>query len=253
MSSRKPIIIGNWKLNHSKKSAGIFFDSLREALKNKTINADLALAPVSTMLDFAQQKLQDSCVRVSAQDVFYEPQGPYTGEYASEHLQEIGVSYSIVGHSERRRLFHESDQDSGKKAHACLRAHITPICCVGETLTEREDGHMHDVLERQVGAFAEHIRSGSEQIIFAYEPVWAIGTGRSASALQAQEVHAYIRHLWGRSKGQEAADALRIIYGGSVTPLNIKELVSMTDVDGALVGGASLQVESFLAMVLQLL
>jgi len=253
MSLRKPIIIANWKLNHSKASAALYFEELTRALRTlgeKARNADLVIAPVATMLDFAVQELKNSDVSVAAQDVFYEPKGAYTGTYASEHLKDLGVTYCLVGHSERRRLFHESDQDAAKKAEACLRAQIIPICCVGESLDEREQGLMHDVLKRQVQAFADHV--GDYEIILAYEPVWAIGTGRSASAAEAEEVHAFLRSLWGQLKGERAASVLRIAYGGSLTPQNIKEIVSMPDIDGALVGGASLQVESFLAMVVEL-
>jgi triosephosphate isomerase len=254
-NARKPILVGNWKLHHSKKSAGLFFDEIMRALEHKNIAADLALAPVATMLDFAQQKLQNSCIRVSAQNVFYEAQGPYTGEWSSEDLHEMGVSYCIVGHSERRRLFHESNVDTGKKAKACVRAQVTPICCVGESLQERDDGDMLRVLERQLKAYAEYLAEHAYErdIILAYEPVWAIGTGRSATAMQAQEAHAHLRRLWGEYLGPDVAKRTRIIYGGSVTAQNIKEILASPDVDGALVGGASLQVESFLAMVVQLL
>ena len=255
MSTRKPILIANWKLHHSKATAGAFFKALVSGLKTlgpKAHNVDLVIAPVATLLDFATQELKNSGVSVAAQDVFYEARGAYTGEFSSENLRELGVKYSLVGHSERRRLFHESDQDAGKKAQACLLAQVTPICCVGESLVEREEGLMHDVLKRQVRAFADYMSDEHEQIILAYEPVWAIGTGRSASAEQAEEAHAFLRELWGQYRGNKAANALRVIYGGSVTPQNIEELVSMPDIDGALVGGASLQVESFLAMVVQL-
>jgi len=253
--TRKPILIGNWKLHHSKKSAGLFFRELVENLKNKKLDLDLAIAPVATMLDFAHEELKNSGVSVGAQDVFYEPKGAYTGEYSTEQLFEIGVKYCIVGHSERRRLFQESDDDTRKKAQACLRARIIPICCIGETLKEREDGHMHVILERQLKAFAAGIKEELEniqEIILAYEPVWAIGTGRSASSIEAQEAHAFIRKLWENLVGSKISSQTRIIYGGSVTPENITELVLMPEIDGALVGGASLQVESFLAMVFQL-
>jgi triosephosphate isomerase len=252
MSTRKPILIANWKLNHSKSSAANFFMKLLAGLKNFRYweqKVDLVIAPVATLLDFAAQELKNSGVSIAAQDVFYESQGAYTGEYSSEHLKDLGVSFSIVGHSERRRLFYESDQDAGKKAQACLRAHVTPICCVGESLAEREEGIMHDVLRRQVKAFADNLSDQAHDIILAYEPVWAIGTGRCAQAQEAEEAHGFIRDLWGHLKGKQAASAIRIVYGGSVTPQNIAELVSMPNIDGALVGGASLQVESFLAMV----
>lgn len=255
MSIRKPILIANWKLNHSKASAGAFFKALVLGLKtlgSKAHNVDLVIAPVVTLLDFAAQELKNSGVSVAAQDVFYETKGAYTGEYSCEHLGELGVEFCIIGHSERRRIFYESDEDAGKKAEACLLAHVTPICCVGESLAEREEGFMKDVLIRQVQAIAQHVPELHDQIILAYEPIWAIGTGRSASAEQAQQAHAFLRDLWKHYRGKEAANALRIVYGGSVSPQNIKELVSMPDIDGALVGGASLQVESFLAMVVQL-
>jgi triosephosphate isomerase len=248
---KAPLIIANWKLNHSKKSAGEFFKYIKDFFDAHTVSAEIVIAPVATMLDFAHEELKDSPIKVCAQNVFYESFGAYTGEYSCEHLRELNIDYCIVGHSERRRLFGENDEDISKKAKACLKAHITPISCIGESLVERESGLMAEVLKRQVRACADAYDSYEDkELIIAYEPLWAIGSGHAASPQQAQESHALIRTLWEHYRGYEEASHLRIIYGGSVNPHNIKDLLSMPDIAGVLVGNASLQVESFLAIVL---
>ncbi len=244
------LLVANWKLNHSKKSAGDFLSSLIPATSNLK-QVEVALAPVSLHLDFLQQKAVGTKLSIAAQNVFYEDHGAFTGEFSAEQLAELGVSIAIVGHSERRRLFLEDDEIVVKKVAACLKHDLIPIACVGETLIERDRGQLHDVIKRQCLALAEVVLENQE-IILAYEPVWAIGTGLSASAQQAEEAHALIRQMLAQAWGLARASRTRILYGGSLTAQNIKEIVSMPNVDGALVGGASLQVGSFLAMVNEL-
>jgi triosephosphate isomerase len=238
-----PLLIGNWKLNHSKASAQDFFEQVAPALVSLK-QVDVAVAPVALWLDFAVQKLAGTNIAVAAQNVFFEEKGAFTGEWSARQLKELGVKMAIVGHSERRNIFKESDQDVAKKASACVKAGIIPVVCVGESLSERDGGKLAQVLERQCAAVMNELRDQEHPLIFAYEPVWAIGTGRSASAAQANEAHEIIRQL--------VSLPIKIIYGGSVTPQNIREIVSMPHVDGALVGGASLQVDSFLSMVKEL-
>lgn len=240
--NQKALLIGNWKLNHSKASAKEFFEHIAKALIYAPV--DLGIAPVALQLDFAADQLKHTAINVVAQNVFYEEKGAFTGEWSAIQLKELGVSMAIVGHSERRSIFHESDEMVAKKAHACLKAGIKPIICVGETLVEREQGNLQAALERQCRAVMKELEPYNEELIFAYEPVWAIGTGRSATAQEANEAHEIIRRI--------LAKPIKILYGGSVSPQNIKEIVSMPSIDGALVGGASLQVDSFLSMVKEL-
>ncbi|MCA9507642.1 MAG: triose-phosphate isomerase [Myxococcales bacterium] len=244
MGSKKPLLIANWKLHHSKASAGDFFERVVPVIA-AVKHVDLAIAPVALMLDFSVQKLCKSSIKVAAQNVFYEEKGAFTGEWSVAQLREIGVSMAIVGHSERRSIFKESDSDVAKKARACLLGGLTPIICVGESLKERDEGQLEAVLNRQCQLVMEHIKDLDGEIIFAYEPLWAIGTGRSASAKEADEAHGIIFKILDKRPA-------KVIYGGSVKADNIREIVAMPHVDGALVGGASLQVESFLSMVKEL-
>jgi triosephosphate isomerase len=209
----------------------------------------VAVAPPFTALHAVAAAVRGTGVEVAAQDVHWEAQGAFTGEISAAMLAEAGCRHGIVGHSERRQLFGETDEGVRKKVGALLQANLLPIVCVGETLAEREGGKTLAVVERQVrGALAGIPASALAAITVAYEPVWAIGTGKTATAAQAQEVHAAIRKLL-RELGGDAADAMRIQYGGSVKPDNAAELMSQPDVDGALVGGASLKAGDFLAIV----
>lgn len=243
--SKHALLVANWKLNHDRKTAGVFIDAILANTLPEHIS--LAIAPVMTMLDFVGEKLSRSKIALAAQNVFYADSGAFTGECSAMHLKEVGVRYCIIGHSERRVLFHESDVDVGKKAHACLRAGLVPIVCVGESRDERVGGETFNVITRQLDA-AFHDDVGAHEIIIAYEPVWAIGTGLTASAGQIDEVHGFIAQM-ARQAGKLN---LRIIYGGSVNPQNIEEIMAISHVDGALIGGASLQAESFLSMVQKL-
>lgn len=244
---RKPLLIGNWKLNHSRASAAAFFS----ALETFSTSADLAIAPVAPMLELVGRCVADFPIKLAAQNVFYEQKGAYTGEWSAEQLKELGVSFCIVGHSERRALFFETDELVQQKVQACFRAGVIPVICVGETLAEREADLTFEVIKRQVTAVLASFPAQNEAV-FAYEPVWAIGTGKTATREQAQEVHAAIRSLIYEKIGEWCAENTRILYGGSVNAQNIREIIQMPDVDGALVGGASLQAESFLSMVKQL-
>lgn len=247
MVERK-LLIGNWKLNHSFSSAQAFLDACPR-LDLGSVEA--AVAPVSLMLDFMGRGLRPLGLKLAAQNVFYESKGPFTGEHSAEQLAELGVSFSIVGHSERRKLFNETDEIVSKKTLACLKASITPVICVGETLFERDSSMTKDVISRQVSAVIDNLpNSVAEEIIFAYEPLWAIGSGKSASLADIEEIHRLIRQLLEDSFGLQVKK--RILYGGSVSPENILEISTVPDVDGVLVGGASLQAESFLAMVRKL-
>lgn len=241
---RKKLLIGNWKLNHSFQSANEFLKNLGSPHLGQV---EAAIAPVPLMLDFLGQRLPPG-IKLCGQNVFYETLGAFTGEYSALQLAELKVSFCIVGHSERRKFFNESDEDVAKKAKACLMAGITPVVCVGETLAEREDGQAAAKIKSQVEAIIEASTSVDQEIIFAYEPLWAIGSGKSASLKDIEEIHRLIRALLNSHLGI-TAEKMRILYGGSVSPENIAGISTVPDVDGVLVGGASLQAESFLAMV----
>jgi triosephosphate isomerase len=218
-------------------------------LGDAAAKVQVAVAPPFTAIHAVAGALRGTAVEVAAQDVHWEAQGAFTGEISAAMLAEAGCRHGIVGHSERRQLFGETDEAVRKKVGALLQANVLPIVCVGETLAEREAGKTLAVVERQVrGALAGIPSSALASLTVAYEPVWAIGTGKTATSAQAQEVHAAIRKIL-RDLGGGAADAIRIQYGGSVKPDNAAELMSQPDVDGALVGGASLKAGDFLAIV----
>jgi triosephosphate isomerase len=210
----------------------------------------VVVAPPFTALDAAAQALAGSAIRLAAQNCYPEATGAFTGEVSPLLLKDAGCSYAIIGHSERRQLFAESDEFINRKVLALIQAGLGGIFCIGETLAEREDGTFLEVLRRQVRlGLAGLTPAQLTGLVVAYEPVWAIGTGRTASDAQAQEAHAFVRGLLGELFGAEAADATRILYGGSVKPNNIDGLMAQPDVDGALVGGASLQAEDFARIV----
>lgn len=245
---RTPVIAGNWKLF---KTIGESVD-LVEKLKplvDKTRDVEIVVAPVFTALSRVSDAAADTNINLAAQDCFWEEEGAFTGEVAPKLLKDAGCSHVIIGHSERRQYFGETDTTVNKKVKAAISAGLKAIVCVGETLEERESARTFPVIESQVqnslaGLLAETVAG----LVIAYEPVWAIGTGKTASDEQAQEVHVFIRGLILRLFGQGAADAVRILYGGSVKPDNIKGLMAQPDIDGALVGGASLKADSFAAI-----
>jgi len=242
---RIPFIAGNWKMYKSVHETVVFVKELRSALKD-TSGVEIVIAPPFTAIHAAAEAARNTTIGVAAQDLYWEKEGAFTGEVAPGMIKEAGAEYVIIGHSERRRLFGETDAIVNRKVGAAIAADLTPIVCVGETLEEREANATLDVLDRQLKDGLDRLTSGHiSELVIAYEPVWAIGTGRNATATQAGEAHAHIRQRLRQWFGGDAADHCHVIYGGSVKPDNIKELIAEPDVDGALVGGASLDVKSF--------
>ncbi|GAB4317916.1 MAG: triose-phosphate isomerase [Candidatus Sumerlaeia bacterium] len=249
MGERTPVIAGNWKLN---KTIGETLDFINAflPLAAGAQHCDIVICPPFTALSRAAERLRGSRIALGAQDCYWEEAGAFTGEVSPVMLKDAGCRYCIVGHSERRQYFGETDEGVNKKALALLRAGLTPIICVGELLAQREAGQTEQIVAAQIrgclkGFSADQIRAS----IIAYEPVWAIGTGRAATPEMAQDVHVLVRNLLGELAGAATAADVRILYGGSVTPQNVKALMAQPDIDGALVGGASLKVESFSQLV----
>jgi triosephosphate isomerase (TIM) len=238
---RRPFIAANWKMNKTVPEARDFVNAFLESVKDLD-DRDIVLAPPFTALQAVAEMISGSTVKLAAQDVFYEEQGAYTGEVSAVMLADLGCDYVVVGHSERRQYFHETDDTVNKRIKASQRLGLGVIACIGELLNERETGMTYEVLKRQLNTGLRGVNSNG--LVIAYEPVWAIGTGRTASPDQAQEAHRNIRAGLEDILGN-AAGSLRIIYGGSVTPENIESLMACPDVDGALVGGAGLKPESF--------
>jgi triosephosphate isomerase len=247
MTKRK-FICGNWKMHKTAGEAVLLVRELRKQLDGAA--AQVAVAPPFTALAAVKQALQGSSIQLFGQNCHHEKQGAFTGEVSAPMLKDVGCDGVILGHSERRQYFGETDEWVAKKLRAALAERLDPIVCVGETLQEREGGKTWEVVSRQVrGALGGLDAAALQRITLAYEPVWAIGTGRTATTAQAQEVHAQIRGLLRELGGAAVADAVRIQYGGSVKPDNAADLLSQPDVDGALVGGASLKAADFSAIV----
>jgi triosephosphate isomerase len=246
---RIPFIAGNWKMFKTVQEAVLFVKELKSAVKDVN-GVEIVVSPPFTAIHAVAEAARNSNIGVAAQDLYWEKEGAFTGEVSPAMVKEAGAEYVIVGHSERRRLFGETDAIVNRKVVAAIGADLTPIMCVGETLEEREAGDTFNVLDRQVKDGLD--RLPGEQVgdlVIAYEPVWAIGTGRTATAAQAGEAHGHIRKRLRQWFGADAADRCHVIYGGSVKPDNIRELSAEPDVDGALVGGASLEVRGFAAIV----
>ena len=246
---RIPFIAGNWKMYKTVQDAVVFVKELKSAVKD-VVDVEIVVAPPFTAVHAVAEAARNSNIGVAAQDVYWEREGAFTGEVSATMVKEAGAEYVIVGHSERRRLFGETDPIVNRKVAAAIGAGLTPIVCIGETLEEREREETFAVLDRQIkdgldGFSAEQVA----ELVVAYEPVWAIGTGRTATSAQAGEAHAHIRKRLRQWFGGDAADRCHVIYGGSVKPDNIRELIAEPDVDGALVGGASLDVRGFLEIV----
>ena len=247
---RKPVIAGNWKMYKLLGEAVNTALALKPLVAN-TNDVEIVVAPVFTAIKTVADRLEGSNIKIAAQNCSTETSfGAHTGEISAEMLKDVGCSHVIIGHSERRQFYGETDDSVNRKTKAALAAGLTAIVCVGEMLAEREAGNAKNIVKTQlVNALDGLTVADMERIIIAYEPVWAIGTGKTASPEQAQEMHGFIRRTLAETHGKEVADATRILYGGSVKPENIAILMSQADVDGALVGGASLEAESFARIV----
>ena len=246
---RKKFVAGNWKMNKTRAEAAALAKEIVAALGGFNAVESAVCVPF-TDLDAVAPVVRGTPVALGAQNVHWEASGAYTGEISAAMLVELGCAYVIVGHSERRQYFGETDETVNRRARAALAAGLRPIVCVGETLQERDAGVTNEVVERQVRrGLADIAPADWARVVVAYEPVWAIGTGRTATPVQAQEVHALIRRIVADLAGAPIADALRILSGGSMKPSNAKELMSRPDIDGGLIGGASLEAKSFVDIV----
>lgn len=249
---RRPMIAGNWKMNCTVDEALALVRGMIPLVRDFS-KCDVVAAPPFTSLYSVSEELKGSNIALAAQNMHWEDSGAFTGEISAKMLTELGVSYVILGHSERRQYFGETDEGVSKKAAKALSAGLIPIICVGELLEQRENGEAFAVVEKQVRGAFEHVSlnegNADDEVIIAYEPVWAIGTGKTATAEQAQEMHKKIRAVLAALHGRDRADATRILYGGSVKPENTAELMAGADVDGALVGGASLVAEKLASIV----
>lgn len=245
---RKPIIAGNWKMNKSVSEAKELIKQIRDIDLNPEVEAVICTPAID--LQTAVELTEGSNVKVGAQNMHFEESGAFTGETSPTMLTDLGVEYVVLGHSERREYFHEDDSLINKKVLSALAHNLVPILCVGETLEEREAGKEKDKVKGQIVENLKDVKSEEfDKVVIAYEPIWAIGTGKTASSDDAEEMCAYIRELIADNFGKDAADKVRLQYGGSVKPNNVKELMAKPNVDGALVGGASLEAESFGALV----
>ncbi len=246
---RRPVIAGNWKMYKTLGETRSFFSTLIPLVKD-SVHCDILVAPPFTALETASEAVKGTAISVAAQDMHGGPEGAFTGEICASMLLDVGCSAVIIAHSERRQFFGETDESANKKVKAALAAGLTPILCVGEHLSDRESGRAELVLERQFnGGVAALTGSEFSRIILAYEPVWAIGTGRTATPEMAAEAHRFLRQQAAANFTPERAAGLRILYGGSVKPDNVKGLMAQVEIDGALVGGASLNAEAFASIV----
>ncbi|WP_409290310.1 triose-phosphate isomerase [Peribacillus sp. SCS-37] len=246
---RKPIIAGNWKMNKKRDEAKSFVEEVKGLIPSADSVEAVVCSP-ALFLDSLVQLTKGSELKVGAQNMHFEESGAFTGETSPAALQDLGVQYVILGHSERREMFNETDDSVNKKTLAAFQYNLTPIVCCGETLEERESGQTNELVGNQVkkaltGLTEDQVKS----TVVAYEPIWAIGTGKSSTAQDANEVCAHIRSVIAEQFSHEAAEAVRIQYGGSVKPANIREYMDQPDIDGALVGGASLEADSFLQLL----
>lgn len=246
---RKPLIAGNWKMYQTTGQAVALVERLR-ALLAEIAGVDVVVCPPFTAMQAVAEALKGSRIGLGAQNMHWEGEGAYTGEVSPVMLTDLGCRYVILGHSERRQHFGETDLNVNRKVRAALRHHLAPILCVGETFGEREEGRTFPVVEGQLrGGLSDIPPQAGEGIVVAYEPVWAIGTGHTATPEQAATVHAFIRKQLGELWGEAAGRAVRILYGGSVKPDNMDALMAAPEIDGALVGGASLKADAFARIV----
>jgi len=247
---RRNIVAGNWKMNLSFELADDLVNDIAEKLDSVELNADVVICPPFPYLELTSDLAQESNFFAGAQNVASFDNGAYTGEVSSEMLASMNVDYCIVGHSERRKYFNETNQEIATKITKLLKDDIKPIFCLGEVLEEREAGKHFEVVQKQLEESLFNLTSQEIlNVVIAYEPVWAIGTGKTATSLQAQEMHAFIRSLLDKKYGNEIAEEISILYGGSCNAKNAKELFANKDVDGGLIGGASLKAEDFIAII----
>ncbi len=249
MTTRRPLIAGNWKMHKTGEQAVEFARRLKGLVRHAG-DVEIMIAPSYTALAQTAEECRGSAIALGAQNLHWEPEGAYTGEISAGMIASTGCRFVIIGHSERRQYFGETDEAIHRKIEAATDAGLAPVVCIGETEAQRDAGDTFSVLDKQIenglgGLVPDRLRS----MVIAYEPVWAIGTGKTATREQAQEVHAYLRQKLAGQFSPQFAQGLRILYGGSVKPSNIKELMAMPDIDGALVGGASLDAESFAQLV----
>ena len=246
---RTPIVAGNWKMNLTAEEASAVASGLCDTAAEAK-GVEVLLCPSYTLLHVVRAAIGSAPVALGAQNLFWESKGAYTGEVSASMLLDAGCSHVIIGHSERRQYFGETDASVRRRTLAALEANLVPIVCVGETLEEREEGSTEMVIERQVSGALERFKpEEAAKLVIAYEPVWAIGTGRTATPVMAQEVHHMIREWLAGAFGREVADGIRILYGGSMKPNNAAELLGQPDIDGGLVGGASLKADDFSAII----
>jgi len=246
---RKKIIAGNWKMNKTAGEGEALANAIKRELSAET-KVDVVLCPAFTAISAVSQAVSGSQIAIGAQNMHWESDGAYTGEISAAMLRDLYCRYVILGHSERRQYFGETDESVNKKTHAALAAGLKPIVCVGETLEEREADQIESVITTQInGGLAGLTSAQLKNVIIAYEPVWAIGTGKTATPEQAQDVHAMIRGLLAKLSDKATADSVRIQYGGSMKPGNAAELLSKPDIDGGLIGGAALDAQSFIEIV----
>ncbi|MDR0890696.1 MAG: triose-phosphate isomerase [Endomicrobium sp.] len=245
------LIVGNWKMNKDIESAEQTIQTLKNNIGNINSNINIVICPSFTALYTVNNILKGSKIKLGAQNVFWANDGAFTGEISTSMLKNVGCSYVILGHSERREYLHETYQDINKKVIASLNASIIPIVCIGESLKEREEDLTFSIIKQQIETALENTQQlpRISSLVLAYEPLWAIGTGKTATPYQAQQVHAFIRELCEEKYGLNIASQIQIIYGGSVKSDTITQLLKENDIDGGLIGGASLQVPSFLSLI----
>ncbi len=247
---RTPLIAGNWKMNTDSSSAKALAGAIAERAV-EAAGAELLVCPPAVYLPLVRDAIGNAQVGLGAQNMSCQPSGAFTGETSAAMLNDIGATYVILGHSERRHIFGETDENVNKKTVAALAAGIRPIVCVGELLQQRESGQTTEIIRSQFdGSLAGISAEAMKSVVIAYEPVWAIGTGKVATPAQAEEVHADLRKQLVERYNQDVADTVRILYGGSVKPDNAEELIGQPNIDGALIGGASLKVDDFLAIAI---
>ncbi len=247
---RRFLIAGNWKMNCGPSDAAELLEGLKEKKAEVSEDVDVLVCPPSVSISMSVSYLHDTDIQVGAQNFHYEENGAYTGEVSASMLTEAGCSYVLIGHSERREYFGETDESVNKKIHKAIDHNLGPIVCVGESLKQRKEGIHFDLVKDQItAAFANINEIDALDVVVAYEPIWAIGTGETASPEQAQEMHAHIRSVIAGLYDQDTADGIRILYGGSMKPGNAEELLGQADVDGGLIGGASLDADGFAQII----